>query len=139
MSKIPSSRNVIGILTALLWVAAGVYMTLRGVNSTWKLVGYGVIAVGVWRGFMLLQHWDRYQEMTAPLRRSERPLSHDDDEDDEDDNEDDDDLHGVNDEDDVDDDAVDDVDDEDDIDDDADEGDGRIDDGDETDGRQNKG
>lgn len=83
VSKIPSSRNVIGIITALLWVAVGVYMTLRGVNSTWKLVGYGVIAVGVLRGFMLLQHWDRNQQMTAPLRGAEHPLAYDDDDDDE--------------------------------------------------------
>jgi hypothetical protein len=54
-----STRNLVGSLTSLFWIVAGVYMVFRGVDETWRLVGFAVIGVGVFRGAMLLRDWNR--------------------------------------------------------------------------------
>lgn len=55
----PITRNIIGAMTTLMWIVAGIYMTLRGIDQTWKLVGFGVIAVGIFRGAFVLRDWNK--------------------------------------------------------------------------------
>jgi hypothetical protein len=54
-----SPRNYIGIVTSLLWLVAGVYTVMFGVNQTWKAAGFLIIGVGVVRGALLLRDWNK--------------------------------------------------------------------------------
>lgn len=55
----PTTRNIVGVITSSLWLATGVYMIFRGIDETWRAIGFVVVAVGVWRAIRLVREWKK--------------------------------------------------------------------------------
>ena len=52
-------RNLIGAVTALFCVGAGVFFVINGINNTWRGIGVLVLAAGLLRAWVLHRDWQK--------------------------------------------------------------------------------
>ena len=55
----PIARNLVGTITATAWLGVGVFMIFRGASETWRMAGFLVVAVGIFRAVLLVRQWKK--------------------------------------------------------------------------------